>query len=129
MGPSGPTPQDQLPLPVAELAIPLSVQELSNKNTSDNKQTNLQPRTSTVQRAASFNHGQRNTIAAEAVEGKRRMSLSSQDRRVITLPPKPSASFRNINFFRFNHGNQVQHISQDRYTKDEIIIPTQLYVI
>ena len=121
MGPSGPTPQDQLPLPVAELAIPLSVQELSNKNTSDNKQINHQPRTSTVQRAASFNNGQRNTDAVEAVvEGKRRMSLSSQDRRVITLPPKPSASFRNNNFFTFIHGNQVQLISQDRYTKDDI---------
>ncbi len=99
MGPSGPTPQDQLPLPVAELAIPLSVQELSNKNTSDNKQINPGQRTSTVQRAASFNNGQRHTVAAEAAEGKRRMSLSSQDRKVITLPPKPSASFRNNNFF------------------------------
>ena len=117
MGPSGPTPQDQLPLPVAELAIPLSVQELSNKNTSDNKQINHQPRTSTVQRAASFNNGQRNTGATEAVDGKRRKSLSSQDRRVITLPPKPSASFRNNNFLTFNRGNQVQLISQNRYTK------------
>ena len=103
MGPSGPTPHDQLPLPVAELAIPLSVQEISNKNAPENKQINYQTRTSTVQRASSFNNGQRSTVTAEVVEGKRRMSLSSEDKKVITLPPKPSASFRNNNFLNFKY--------------------------
>jgi hypothetical protein len=102
MGPSGPTPKDQLPVTVAEMAIPVSVQEFSQQNGTNNVDrkelgSSHITRTTNMQRAASFNTGRSRNCGNEVVV-KRRLSLSSEDKKVFTLPPKPSAAFRKNNF-------------------------------